>query len=228
VEARFWLEDRDFYALAIDGDGACCGPKASNPGHLLFVGLPNPERAALVTHRLLSAEFDSGWGLRTLSTDALRYNPMSYHNGSIWPHDTSIALSGMARYGEREGVAKVLLDLFHAADRFDRRMPELLCGFAREVGEPPIAYPVACMPQAWAAGSTFLMLQSCLGLAIDAARKEVRLTRPTLPKGVNQLTLEGLEVAGARLDILFQRLGDRIAVTSGPSSDRSVSLVLEA
>jgi len=228
VEERFWLEAQEFYALAIDGEGAPCGPKTSNPGHLLFVGLPSPERAAKVTRRLLSAQFDSGWGLRTLATDAKRYNPMSYHNGSIWPHDTAIAVSGMARYGERVGVAKVLLDLFEASKRFEMRMPELLCGFTRETGEPPIAYPVACMPQAWAAGSTFMMLQACLGLAIDAARMEVRLTRPILPAGVNHLSLEGLIVADARVDILFQRLGETIAVTHGPRSDRSVALVLEA
>ena len=153
---------------------------------------------------------------------------MSYHNGSVWPHDTAIALAGMARYGERAGVAKVAYDLFEAAGRFEMRMPELLCGFAREVGEPPIAYPVACMPQAWAAGSTFMMVQACLGLSIDAARKEVRLTQPTLPAGVDSLHLDGLDVGGARMDVRFQRLGERIAATPGPGSDRSIALVLEA
>ena len=152
---------------------------------------------------------------------------MSYHNGSIWPHDTAIAVLGMARYGERAGAAKVLLDLFEAAKHFDMRMPELFCGFARQPDEPPIAYPVACMPQAWAAGSAFMLLQACLGLTIDAERREVRLARPTLPQGVDQLSLTGLALCGTTVDIHLQRLGDQIAVTPGPSSDRSVSLVLE-
>ena len=178
VEARFWMEDLGFYALAIDGEGDVCRVETSNPGHLLFVGLPDPERAAKVTRRLLSPAFDSGWGLRTLAAGGVRYNPMSYHNGSVWPHDTAIALAGMARYGERSGMNKVMADLCEASKTFGNRMPELLCGFEREPDEPPIAYPVACMPQAWAAGSTFMMLSACLGLTIDAHRREVRLVRP--------------------------------------------------
>jgi glycogen debranching enzyme len=227
VEERFWMERRGFYALAIDGQGDPCGPLTSNPGHLLFVGLPTPERAAKVTQRLLSAKFDSGWGIRTLAVGTTRFNPMSYHNGSIWPHDTALAVAGMARYGERAGAAKVLFDLFEASKSFEMRMPELLCGFVRQPDEPPIAYPVACMPQAWAAGSTFMMLQACLGLSIDAERREVRLARPTLPLGVDQLSLAGLGVGDACVDIDFQRLGGRIAAVPGPSSDRSVSVVIE-
>ncbi|MEP6966673.1 MAG: glycogen debranching N-terminal domain-containing protein [Pseudomonadota bacterium] len=227
VEARFWLEDRGYYAVAIDGAGEVCGPQTSNPGHLLFVGLPSADRAAKVIKRLLSARFDSGWGIRTVATGMARYNPMSYHNGSIWPHDTAIAVFGMARYGERAGAAKVLLDLFAAAKHFEMRMPELLCGFGRQPDEPPIAYPVACMPQAWAAGATFMLLQACLGLTIDAARREVRLTRPTLPRGVDQLSLTGLAVGGGTVDVHFQRSGDKIAVVPGPDGDASISLVLQ-
>ncbi|MGH7012228.1 MAG: amylo-alpha-1,6-glucosidase, partial [Caulobacteraceae bacterium] len=227
VEERFWIEDKGFYGLAVDGEGCLCAPLASNPGHLLFVGLPGPERAAKVAKRLLSPRFDSGWGIRTLASSAVRYNPMSYHNGSIWPHDTALSLFGMARYGERAGVAKILSDLFDAAKHFEMRMPELLCGFPREPTEPPIAYPVACRPQAWAAGSTFLMLQACLGLSVNAARREVRLTRPHLPNGVDCLDIEGLALGGARVDIRFQRLGERVAVTPGPGSDRAVAVVLE-
>ncbi|MGH6992149.1 MAG: amylo-alpha-1,6-glucosidase, partial [Caulobacteraceae bacterium] len=140
---------------------------------------------------------------------------------------TALSLFGMARYGERAGVAKVLSDLFDAAKHFEMRMPELLCGFPREPTEPPIAYPVACRPQAWAAGSTFLMLQACLGLSVNAARREVRLTRPHLPNGVDCLDIEGLALGGARVDIRFQRLGERGAVTPGPGSDRAVAVVLE-
>ncbi|MEO8811562.1 MAG: amylo-alpha-1,6-glucosidase [Caulobacteraceae bacterium] len=227
VERRFWIEEKGYYALAVDGDGKLCRPESSNPGHLLFVGLPGPERAVRVAERLLSEGFDSGWGIRTLAVGMTRFNPMSYHNGSVWPHDTAIALMGMARYGERAGVAKVLGDLFEVAKAFEMRMPELLCGFERDGDEPPIAYPVACMPQAWAAGSTFMMIQACLGLAIDASRREVRIVRPTLPVGLDELSLEGLMVAGERVDIHFQRLGGRIAAIPGPRSSRTISIVLE-
>jgi glycogen debranching enzyme len=227
VEDRYWMEDRGYYAMAIDGEGLPCRPETSNPGHLLFVGLPSAERAARVIERLMSPEVDSGWGLRTVAAGARRFNPMSYHNGSVWPHDTAIALAGLAHYGERTGVVKVMSDLFEASQRFDYRMPELLCGFERERDAPPIAYPVACMPQAWAAGSTFMMLQSALGLTIDAGRREVRLVRPCLPKEIQHLRLSGLDVCGARVDIDVRRMAGEIAVTLGHRSDRSVSVVFE-
>jgi glycogen debranching enzyme len=152
---------------------------------------------------------------------------MSYHNGSIWPHDTALALAGMARYGERAGVAKVMTDLYVASKTFGNRMPELLCGFERESDEPPIAYPVACMPQAWAAGSTFMMLGACLGLTIDARRREARLARPHLPAGVSRIRITGLEIGDSAVDIDIQRLDSRIAVTVDPSSDRSIAVVVE-
>jgi glycogen debranching enzyme len=227
VEQRFWMEDAGFYGIAIDGDGALCTPQASNVGHLLFSGLPSAERAACVTRRLLSDDFNSGWGLRTLAAGASRFNPMSYHNGSVWPHDTAICVAGMARYGERRGAARVMGDLYKASRFFGLRMPELLCGFDRRPGEPPIAYPVTCMPQAWSAGSVFLMLQACLGLSVDAAKREVRVVRPTLPQGIDTLTVERLDVAGAEVNLIFQRLDGATVVSPGHGSDRSVSVLLE-
>ena len=227
VEQRFWMEDAGFYGIAIDGDGALCTPQASNVGHLLFSGLPSADRGARVTRRLLSDDFNSGWGLRTLASGTARFNPMSYHNGSVWPHDTSICVAGMARYGERRGAARVMGDLYKASRFFGLRMPELLCGFARHAGEPPIAYPVTCMPQAWAAGSVFLMLQACLGLSIDAAKREVRVLRPTLPQGIDTLTVERLDVAGAEVNLIFQRLDGATVVSPGIGSDRSISVLLE-
>jgi glycogen debranching enzyme len=153
---------------------------------------------------------------------------MSYHNGSVWPHDTSICVAGMARYGERRGAAQLMGDLFRAARYFDLRMPELLCGFQRHAGEPPVAYPVTCMPQAWSAGSVFLMLQSCLGLSIDAARREVRVVRPVLPNGVDTLTVDRLDVGGATVNLAFQRLdGATVVVTPAQGSDPSISVLLE-
>jgi glycogen debranching enzyme len=160
VEERFWMEDEQFYAIALDGDGNPCEAIGSNAGHLLFTGLPTAARAEAVSRRLLGAEFRSGWGLRTLARGQARFNPMSYHNGSVWPHDTSLGVAGMARYGERDAVAMIIGEIYAAASHFQMRLPELFCGFDREAGEGPIAYPVACLPQAWAAGSVFLMLQA--------------------------------------------------------------------
>lgn len=213
VEDRFWMEDEDFYAIAIDGEGEPCRAIGSNAGHLLFTRLPAPDRAERVIRRLLTGEFRSGWGLRTLALGQARYNPMSYHNGSVWPHDTAIAAAGMARYGEREAVGLLLGELYAAASHFHMRLPELFCGFPRRPGEPPVAYPVACLPQAWAAGSVFLMLQASLGLDIDAESRTVALTEPVLPSGIDRLTVTGLQVGDSRLDLAFERLADHVVCT---------------
>jgi len=205
VEDRFWMEDEGFYGVAIDGEGQLCRPLTTNAGHLLFVGLPTPERAARVGEKLLSAGFLTGWGLRTLASDSVRYNPMSYHNGSVWPHDTAICAAGMSRYGHRMSAAVVLESLFQAASHFDLRLPELFCGFTRRAGEPPIAYPVACMPQAWAAGSVFMVLQACLGLEIDGWTGKVMLTKPHLPQGVDRVALRGLHVGDRMVDVRLGR-----------------------
>ncbi|MGD9507669.1 MAG: glycogen debranching N-terminal domain-containing protein [Geminicoccaceae bacterium] len=212
VEERFWLEQFGTYALALDGRGLPCRVRASNAGHLLFVGLPSPERGRRVAEHLLNAAFNTGWGLRTLGSHEPRYNPMSYHNGSVWPHDTAICAAGIARYGRRDGTAMLLSDMFETAVRFDMRLPELFCGFPRRPGEPPIAYPVACLPQAWAAGSVFMMLQACLGLVIDGWSHAVRIERPRLPVGIDRLTIRGLASGPASVDLIFQRVGTQVAV----------------
>jgi glycogen debranching enzyme len=212
VEDRFWMEDQQFYAVALDGDGRQMQAVGSNAGHLLFSGLPSPERARLVTRRMLTAEFRSGWGLRTLAKGQARFNPMSYHNGSVWPHDTAMAAAGMARYGERRAVAMLLGEIYGAAAHFQLRLPELFCGFIRETGEPPIAYPVACLPQAWAAGSVFLMLQAALGLSIDAPEQLVEVADPTLPPGVDRLSVTRLRVGDGVIDLHFQRLDGQVVV----------------
>jgi glycogen debranching enzyme len=164
-----------------------------------------------VIDRLLAAEFRSGWGVRTLAVGEARYNPMSYHNGSIWPHDTAMAAAGMARYGERAVVAEILGEVYAAAAHFKLRLPELFCGFPRQAGEPPIAYPVACLPQAWAAGSVFLMLQSALGIVIDAYDGVVEVDDPVLPPGLDRLTVSNLTVGDGALDLVFQRLDGHVA-----------------
>ena len=212
VEDRFWMEDQQFYAIALDGDGNPCEAIGSNAGHLLFTGLPSKARAAAVTKRLLGAEFRSGWGLRTLARGQARFNPMSYHNGSVWPHDTSLGVAGMAHYGERDAVGMILGEIYAAASHFHMRLPELFCGFERQPGEGPIAYPVACLPQAWAAGSVFLMLQAALGVSIDALTGTITIDAPTLPAGIERLTVSRLSVGEAVVDLAFERLGDQVVV----------------
>jgi len=217
VEERFWMEDTGFYAIAVDGDGALCRVLSSNPGHLLFAKLPAPQRARQVTQHLLSRKFAPGWGVRTLAVGEARFNPMSYHNGSVWPHDTALAALGLSHYGERDGVVALTAALFETAASFEMRLPELFCGFPRAAGEPPVAYPVACLPQAWAAGSVFMMLQACLGLTIDGAAGQVTIVDPHLPIGIDRLWVDRLHVGDQIIDIAFERLGDRVAVNvAGP------------
>jgi glycogen debranching enzyme len=212
VEKLFWMEEEGFYAIALDGAGELCRVRASNPGHLLFCGLPSPERARRVGAALLSPDVFSGWGLRTLATGQARYNPMSYHNGSVWPHDTALCAMGLSRYGDREGAARITGALFEAAVEMDMRLPELFCGFPRSAGEPPVPYPVACMPQAWAAGSVFMLLQACLGIRIDAASREVKIRDPRLPVGIDHLRIDNLTVGEARIALRFDRQGRRVVV----------------
>ncbi|MFI4964025.1 MAG: glycogen debranching N-terminal domain-containing protein [Caulobacterales bacterium] len=214
VEQRFWMADKGFYAIAIDGSGEACRVRGSNPGHLLFTGLPEPDRAMRTARQLLSPDFSSGWGVRTLALGEARFNPMSYHNGSVWPHDTAICAMGLSRYGERDGVVRLTSALFEAAARFDMRLPELFCGFPRAAGEPPVGYPVACLPQAWAAGSVFMMLQACLGLTVDGLAGDVAIVDPRLPIGLDQLSIDGLRVGAEKLDLRFESLGGRVAVTA--------------
>ena len=223
VEERFWMEDEGFYAIALDGDGEPCRSIGSNAGHLLFTGLPLATRAHKVTRRLLSAEFRTGWGVRTLAQGQARFNPMSYHNGSVWPHDTALAAAGMAEYGERDAVALLLGEIYAAAAHFHLRLPELFCGFTRQPGEPPIAYPVACLPQAWAAGSVFLMLQACLGVKVDALEGVVTVDRPVLPAGIDRLTISNLQVGEATVDLAFQRVdGHTVVMPRNRRGDVSV------
>jgi glycogen debranching enzyme len=213
IEEKFWIPEMDFYAIALDGDGAPCRVYGSNAGHLLFCGVPSGERAAIVTTQLLSERFCSGWGIRTLAQGEARYNPMSYHNGSIWPHDTSICVAGMSRYGERSSVVRILNEIFETAIHFNMRLPELYCGFPRLQGQGPVPYPVACLPQAWACGAASLLLQASLGIEIDGGRKEVHVRDPMLPQGVESLMLRDLPVHDAAIDLEFRHVDDKVVVT---------------
>jgi glycogen debranching enzyme len=229
VERRFWLPEQQFYALAVDGAGRPCAVRSSNAGHLLFAGVPEPGRANAVTQQLLSPAFDSGWGIRTLPHEAVRFNPMSYHNGSMWPHDVALCAAGMARYGERGGVVRILDNLFEAATHFGMRLPELFCGFDRQPGQAPVAYPVACLPQAWAAGSVFMLLQACLGLKVDGIRHEIEIVHPCLPTDIEHLHLLGIRVGDCHLDLHFERLQDErvVVVARQRSGEPKVNVKLQ-
>ena len=222
VEERFWMEDAGFYGIAVDGAGDLCRVRASNPGHLLYAGLPALERGRRVFRTLRSSAFDSGWGIRTLAVGEARYNPMSYHNGSVWPHDTALCVAGAARYGERAGAVTVLNKMFEAAAHFGMQLPELFCGFPRTAGEPPVNYPVACLPQAWSAGAPFMMLQACLGLRVDGWKGVVTVERPCLPLHIHKLAIHDLVVGDRTITIRFERLGRHVVVVSDESEHRNV------
>jgi len=223
VEERFWQEDLGTYAIALDGKSRPCRVHSSNAGQLLASGLPTAERAGRVAASLRSEAMDSGWGVRTLASDARRFNPMSYHNGSVWPHDTAMCAAGLRQYGHRADVARLLDGLFAAAVSFDMRLPELFCGFSRGTGEAPVPYPVACLPQAWAAGAVFMLLQACLGLRIDGWRGVVHLDDPALPTGVDQVSIARLAVGTRFVTLDIKRDGARILASIG--GDPGVELV---
>jgi glycogen debranching enzyme len=205
-DRAFWLDELSTYALALDGSKRPCAVRASNAGHCLFAGIADAERAARVAGTLLAEGSFSGWGIRTLDSGEARYNPMSYHNGSVWPHDNALIAAGLCRYGLREQAARVLAGMYDASSFVDlHRMPELFCGFARRPHEGPTLYPVACAPQAWSACAVFLLLQSLLGLVLDAPQNQIRLHRPDLPKPLNALQLRGLRMNGASVDLTIQR-----------------------
>lgn len=225
IEHRFWVPEINFYAIAIDGDGQPCSVPASNAGHLLFCGVPNEERAAIVTTQLLSSRFSSGWGIRTLADSEARYNPMAYHNGSIWPHDTSLCAAGISRYGGRTQVVQILSEIFEVANHFAMRLPELYCGFPRIAGQGPVPYPVACLPQAWSSGSVFMLLQASLGVRIDGRRKEVHIERPLLPIGIESLSIRDLPVGDVCIDLEFHRLGAEVVVVPAKHVDGGVCVL---
>jgi len=210
-EDRFWLDELGCYALALDGRKQPCRVLSSNAGHALFAGIAAPERAARLAQLLTGRSFFSGWGVRTIAAGQARYNPMSYHNGSVWPHDNALIALGLASYGQTAAVLKLFQGLIEAAtyDEF-RRLPELFCGFSRRRKRGPTAYPVACSPQAWAAAAPFALVAAATGLELDHDEGSVRLVHPALPAFLDDLTLQGLSVAGSRLDLRLARVGDDV------------------
>jgi glycogen debranching enzyme len=210
----FWMADRQYYAIALDGDGAQVGTLSSDIGHCLWSGIVAAEKAPAVAQRLLSPELFSGWGIRTLSTLDSSYNPHSYHNGSVWPHDTALCILGLKRYGFDPEANRVIGGLLEAAAHFEYfRLPELFCGYDQAEGVP-VDYPVACSPQAWAAAAPFAWVTAMLGLAPDAAAGVLRL-RPCLPPFLGRLSVRGLRVGGAVVDLEVTRDGSAATVREG-------------
>lgn len=205
----FWMDDEKYFAAALDADKRPVRTVMSNPGHGLYCDVIDTDKAPHLAKRLLAPDMFSGWGIRTMSKAAAAYNPMSYHNGSVWPHDNALIAAGLKRYGFVRSTNRVATALFDAAIQADYfRLPELFCGFTRRTPNRPVSYPVACSPQAWAAGSPFLMLQAMLGVSARAHENLLTVNKPHLPTWLNTVEVRNLTVGGSRLSLVFRREGE--------------------
>ena len=211
--AAFWCEELGAYALALAGKKRPCKVRTSIAGQILFSGMIREDRARLVAADLMRPHFFSGWGIRTVAQGEVRYNPMSYHDGSIWPHDNALIALGLARYGLKHSVAHVFKGLFEAATYMDlRRLPELFCGFRREKRRGPTLYPVACAPQAWASAPAITLLEAALGIEVDVARGAIRLRSPHLPAFLHEVVLRDLRLGESSVALRVSRHGDAVAL----------------
>ncbi|HKF00378.1 MAG TPA: amylo-alpha-1,6-glucosidase [Actinomycetes bacterium] len=205
----FWMESEQYFALALDGDKRQVATVTSNPAHGLYCDIVDPDKAGAMARRLLAPDMFSGWGIRTMSKSARAYNPMSYHNGSIWPHDNALIAAGLKRYGYGIATNRVATALFDMAVTAQyMRLPELFCGFTRRTPNLPVAYPVACLPQAWAAGAPFQILQAMLGLSARAPDNAVTVNKPLLPPWLDDVELRNLRVGGSTISVSFTRQGE--------------------
>jgi glycogen debranching enzyme len=205
-EKVFWCSDIGTYALALDGAKRPCRVRSSNAGHALFTGIADPQRARRTADTLMSREAFSGWGIRTIAHGEARYNPMSYHNGSVWPHDNALIGLGFARYGFKAQAARILQGLFSAATHQEsRRLPELFCGFLRRPNGAPTAYPVACSPQAWSAAASFGLIAACVGVEMIHERGQIRFHDPVMPDFLDEVVIRNLRLGGSRVDVRLHR-----------------------
>ncbi|MFN6155137.1 MAG: glycogen debranching N-terminal domain-containing protein [Dolichospermum sp.] len=208
----FWLEDQDFCALALDGEGKPVDSISSNPGHCLNLGIFTSTKAYSVAERLRAADMFNGWGIRTLSSLSPAYNPMGYHTGSVWPHDNSMIAMGLRSLGLIDQSLELFQGLFNMTSQQPyQRPPELFCGYEMNGDNAPVQYPVACTPQAWATGSIFQLLQMMVNLVPDAQNNCLRIIDPALPESINNLSFHNLRVGGTILDLEFERIGSTTA-----------------
>ncbi|GBQ20576.1 glycogen debranching N-terminal domain-containing protein [Gluconacetobacter sacchari] len=211
--AHFWVEELGTYALALDGDKRPCRVRSSNAGHILLTDIATSDRVPRLVAGLMHRSSFSGWGIRTIPEGEARYNPMAYHNGSVWPHDNALIGLGLARHGYRDEAERLFRGMFDAAFYTDlRRLPELFCGFTRNRAEGPVRYPVACSPQAWAAATLPALIQSTLGLTFDPAAVAVHFQRPRLPEFLDEMTLYNLEVGGEKVTVRLVRVDEEVAI----------------
>jgi glycogen debranching enzyme len=209
----FWSDELGMFALALDGKKQPCRVRSSNAGQCLFSGIASPSQAVRTMESLMAPEFFSGWGIRTIAANEKRYNPMSYHNGSVWPHDNALIAFGSKNHREKELALRVLSGLFDLSLFVDlHRLPELICGLPRRPGKGPTLYPAACAPQAWAAGAVFMALQACLGLTINARESRIYLYHTTLPEALRQVEIRNLMVGSSVLDLAFERYAETVGV----------------
>jgi glycogen debranching enzyme len=226
-EAAFWCPEIETYALALDGAKNPCRVRTSNAGQVLFSGIAGSDRASRVAAGLMQPRFFSGWGIRTLARGEARYNPMSYHNGSVWPHDNALIALGLARYEHKRSIETLFEGLFSAATYMDlRRLPELFCGFKRQRGYGSTLYPVACQPQAWASATPFTLLEASLGLEFDPFNGEIRLRNPRLPAFLDEVILRNLQLGQSSVDVRVRRRNDTVSLdTPRTNGDIRVSIV---
>ncbi len=211
--AAFWSDELSMFALALDGEKSACRVRSSNAGHCLFSGIASDAQHRSITDLLLSPAFFSGWGIRTIVTGEKRYNPMSYHNGSVWPHDNALIAYGALRSADKALALRVMSGMLDLSENVNQhRLPELICGFGRRKGKGPTLYPVACSPQAWAAGSVFMVLQACLGLDIQAREGRIYLHHSALPESLEEVQIRNLRVGGASVDLSFERYAETVGV----------------
>ena len=212
-EESFWSEELGTYVLALDGDKNPCAVRTSNPGHALLCGIASAERAATVAATLMNRNSFSGWGVRTMAARKSRYNPISYHNGTVWPHDNALIALGFSHYGLRKPTLRILSGMFGAMQYMDLfRPPELFCGFSRRRGAAPTQYPVACNPQAWASAMPFAVLDACIGITFDAQQNEIRFMNPMLPDFIDELEIQNLTLNNSSIDVVLRRYFESVGV----------------
>ncbi len=223
----FWMPQKKYFAMALSGNGKQCDVVASNPGQLLMSGIVDEDKREPVCQMLMDSQLFSGWGVRTLSNKEVSYNPVSYHNGSIWPHDNAMIASGLASIDHKKEAERIFSGLFDAGTAFgDNRLPELFCGFERERAAPPVSYPVSCVPQAWASGCLFQMIEACIGIEVDGAQGELSIKRAFMPNFLNTITIKSLPTGAGKAEFGLKRTANGYAI-SGFHTDGKVNFHME-